>query len=70
MPMSKRAKWKIFSIVVSASSLFRFGAACPPGWNLHHVGGAVAGRKLDDAKPVAFRIEAHRFGVDRNRAAV
>jgi hypothetical protein len=31
MPMSKRAKWKIFRTLVSAISFFRFGAAIPLG---------------------------------------
>ena len=37
------------------------------GRNLHDVGRAVAGRKLHHAEPVAPRVEAHRFGVDRDR---
>ena len=36
--------------------------------DLHHVGGAVAGRKLHDAQPVAADIETHGLGVDRDRA--
>ena len=39
-----------------------------PWRDLHHVGGAVAGRKLDDAQPVAPDIETHGLGVDRDRA--
>src|SRR5580700_111420 len=27
---------------------------------------AVAGRQLDEAQPIAMRVEPHRFGVDRN----
>src|SRR6266851_5306659 len=54
-PRSKRAKWKIFRIAPSASSLVRFGA--------------VAGRELHHAQPVAVRIEPHGLGVDRDRAA-
>ena len=38
--------------------------------DLHHVGGSVAGRELDQAQPVAAEIEPHGFGVDRDRAAV
>ena len=35
-------------------------------WNLHHVGGAVAGRQLNHAKPVAVEIEPHGLGIDRD----
>jgi hypothetical protein len=38
--------------------------------DLHHIGRAVAGRELHHAEPVAMRIEPHRLGVDRDRAAV
>ena len=38
--------------------------------DLHHVGGAVAGRKLHQTQPVAAKIESHRLGVDRDRAAI
>ena len=41
-----------------------------PGGDLHHVGGAVAGRELHDAEPVAVRVETHGLGVDRHRALV
>ena len=36
--------------------------------NLHHVGGAVAGRQLNHAEPVAVEIEPHGLGIDRDRA--
>ena len=45
-------------------------APAAPGRDLHHVGGAVAGRKLHDAQPVAADIETHGLGVDRDRAAL
>ena len=32
--------------------------------DLDEMGVAVAGRELDQAKPVAMRIETHRFGID------
>src|SRR5262249_24099261 len=38
--------------------------------DLHHVGRAVAGRKLHHAQPVAHRLEPHGFGVDRDRAGI
>src|ERR1700716_2145415 len=38
--------------------------------NLHHVGGAVAGRELHHAQPVAARVEPHGLGIDRDRAGV
>ena len=31
------------------------------------MGVAVAGRKLDDAQPVAMRVQPHRLGIDRDR---
>ena len=40
------------------------------GRDLHHVGGAVAGRKLHHAEPVAVGVETHGLGVDRHRALV
>ena len=36
--------------------------------DLHHVGGAVAGRQLHHAQPIAVGIEPHRLGVDRHGA--
>src|SRR5690606_26634901 len=38
--------------------------------DLHHIGAAVAGRKLHHAEPVAMRVEAHGLGVDRHLAVV
>ena len=49
---------------------FEIGRVGLAQWDLHDVGGAVAGRKLHQAEPVAARIEPHGLGVDRDRAAV
>ena len=37
------------------------------GGDLNHIRRAVARRQLDDAQPVAMRLQAEGFGVDRNR---
>src|SRR5271165_423400 len=41
------------------------GARC----ELHEMGVPVAGRQLDEAQPVAMRVEPHRLGVDRDDRA-
>src|SRR5271155_5753070 len=37
-----------------------------PGRELHEMCVPIAGRQLDEAQPVAMRVEPHRLGVDRN----
>ncbi len=37
--------------------------------DLHEVGVPIAARELDEAKPVAVRVEAERLGVDRDHRA-
>src|SRR5712691_2818299 len=39
------------------------------GGELHQVRIAIATRQLDQAKPIAMRVEPHRLGVDRHRVA-
>jgi hypothetical protein len=34
--------------------------------NLYDIGGTVARRELDHAKPIAMRVEPHGLGVDRH----
>src|SRR5581483_10339906 len=61
MPRSKRAKWKILTIDLSANSRCRLGAGLLP-----------AGICTTSAEPSpgAMRIEPHRLGVDRHRALI
>ena len=37
-----------------------------PRRELHEMRVPIAGRELDEAQPVAMRVEPHRLGVDRN----
>ena len=65
--MSKRPKWKSFStfgIGQQGGQPWRLEGAAR---HLHEMGVAVAGRELDQAQPVAMRIEAHGLGVDGDR---
>ena len=62
--MSKRPKWKSFRTLGSASRAASRGALAGPARHLHQMGIAVAGRELDQAKPVAMRVETHGLGVD------
>src|SRR5271170_1208540 len=42
-----------------------------PGRELHEMRVPIAGRQLDEAQPVAMRVEPHRLGVNRdNRSEV
>ena len=68
--MSKRAKWKILSIVGVGEQALEIGRRVLSGGDLHHIGGAVAGRELHHAEPVAVGVEPHGLGVDRHRARV
>src|SRR5262245_36260760 len=38
--------------------------------DLNHIRAAVTRRKLNDAEPVAMRIEPHGLSIDRRRAAI
>ena len=52
-PRSKRRIMENFQIDLSARSFAMIGRLRLSGGDLHHVGGAVAGRKLHHAEPVA-----------------
>ena len=53
-----------------AEQLLDVGRVLLAGGDLHHIGRAVARRKLHHAKPVAPRIEPHRLGVDGDGAFI
>ena len=38
--------------------------------DLHHVGAAVAARKLHHAQPVAMRVQPHGLGIDCHRTFI
>ena len=67
--MSKRAKWKILVTDAVGEERGEVRRRALAGRDLDDIGVAVAGRKLDEAEPVAERVEPERLGVDRDRAA-
>ena len=71
---SNRAKCISFTTSVSASICFRFGQSKPRpprdgGTSCTRCACPSPARKLHEAKPVAMRIEPHRFSVDRDHRA-